>query len=90
MRRTYVPHRHQVGVERCQRRPYRCAGAFLSALKIMTDPLLLGFGKPQLRQEAREWLMRAVIAEALGQEFVRSRDPWGKYERVMLEAQDRA
>jgi hypothetical protein len=37
--------------DRCQRRPHRSTGALLRALNLLTNLLLLGFGKPQLGQQ---------------------------------------
>ena len=47
-------------------------------------------GLPGMEEERLERLKRQMLGEALGQEFVRSRDPWGEYERVMLDAQELA
>jgi len=49
---------------------------------------LLSF--PNVGEERMERWTRKMLAEALGREFVRSSDPWGDYERIMLEAQEHA
>lgn len=45
---------------------------------------------PDVEQERLERFTRRMLGEATGRELVRSRDPWGEYERAMLEAQERA
>ena len=49
---------------------------------------LLSF--PNIQEERMERGIRKMLAEALGRDFVRSEDPWGDYERLVLVTQDHA
>jgi hypothetical protein len=44
---------------------------------------------PGVQEERMERFIRKILSEELGGEFVRSKDPWGDYERKMTEAQER-
>lgn len=45
------------------------------------------FSFPGKEQERLERMTRKMLGESLGEEFVRSRDPWGDYQKALTESE---